>query len=133
MTMALGEADIAPEAVGYINAHGTATEIGDAVETESIKTAFADHAYRLMISSTKAVHGHTLGAAGALEAALTVTALNARAVPPTAFLDEPDPLCDLDYVPNHGRRGVDVQYAMSNSFAFGGANSVLVFRAWRGS
>jgi 3-oxoacyl-[acyl-carrier-protein] synthase II len=132
MRAALAEAGIAPEAVGYVNAHGTATDVGDIAETESIKAAFGDHARKLLISSTKAVHGHTLGAAGALEAALTVQALEQGAIPPTAHLTDPDPRCDLDYVPLTARQAA-VEYALSNSFAFGGANSVLAFRAWRRS
>lgn len=131
MRSALREAGVAPEEVSYINAHGTATAAGDVAETESIKTAFGDHAKRLAISSTKAVHGHTLGAAGALELVITLQAQMLGIAPPTAFLDEQDPALDLDYLALEARR-MTIRYAMSNSFAFGGSNAVLITKAWDG-
>lgn len=126
MRMALSQAGMDASGIDYINAHGAATPAGDAVETESIKEVFGTHAKSLMISSTKAVHGHTLGAAGALEFVLTIQALRAQAVPPTAFLEDPDPACDLDFVPLQGRPNQRIRAAMSNSFAFGGSNAALV-------
>ena len=116
-----------PEAIGYINAHGTGTSANDATETEAIREVFCAHADRLMVSSTKSMHGHALGAAGALEAAATLAALRGGMIPPTANFTEPDPACDLDVVPNHSRPA-EVEWAISNSFAFGGLNAVLVFR-----
>jgi 3-oxoacyl-[acyl-carrier-protein] synthase II len=125
---ALEDAGLAPEAIGYINAHGTATQVGDEAETAAIKEVFGAHAYRLAVSSTKSMHGHTLGAAGALEMVVTLLALARQAVPPTAHLFLPDPACDLDYVPHVGRSNVPLEAVMSNSFAFGGTNAVLVAR-----
>lgn len=125
---ALQDAGLAPEAIGYINAHGTATQVGDESETAAIKEVFGPHAYRLAVSSTKSMHGHTLGAAGALEMVVTLLALARQAIPPTANLHVPDPACDLDYVPHVGRTGVALDAVMSNSFAFGGSNAVLVAR-----
>ena len=125
---ALSDAALPPEAIGYINAHGTATQVGDEAETAAIKEVFGAHAYRLAVSSTKSMHGHTLGAAGALEMVVTLLALSRQAVPPTANLFLPDPVCDLDYVPLQGRREVALSAVMSNSFAFGGSNAVLVAR-----
>ena len=122
---ALADAGITPEAIAYVNAHGTATQVGDIAETETLKLVFGEHAKRLAISSTKAIHGHTFGAAGALELLITVMAQRAGVAPPTAFLDEPDPSCDLDYVPNQPK-DLEMPYAMSNSFAFGGANVALI-------
>jgi len=127
MRAALLDASARPEAVGYINAHGTGTTANDAAETEAIREVFGSHAGRLMVSSTKSMHGHALGAAGALEAAATLAALRGGIIPPTANFTEPDPACDLDVVPNHPR-SAEVEWAMSNSFAFGGLNAVLVFR-----
>lgn len=123
---ALLDAGLEPEAIGYINAHGTATQVGDESETAAIKEVFGEHAYRLAVSSTKSMHGHTLGAAGGLEMVVTLLALYRQAVPPTANLHVPDPACDLDYVPHVGRVGVPLEAVMSNSFAFGGTNAVLV-------
>jgi 3-oxoacyl-[acyl-carrier-protein] synthase II len=124
--LALAEAGRQPADVQYVNAHGTATQAGDVVETTALKEAFGDHARALWISSTKALHGHLLGAAGALEAVISVLALTHGVVPPTAHLDRPDPACDLDYVPNVARqRPLDL--VMSNSFGFGGMNAVLIF------
>jgi nodulation protein E len=126
MRMALDDAQIAPSDVQYLNAHGTATTINDANETRAIKAVFGNAAKNLAISSTKSMHGHPLGAGGGIEAVACITAMNENWVPPTVGLDEPDPECDLDYIPNVGRKQ-DVTYAMSNSFAFGGLNAVLVF------
>lgn len=127
MRLALRDAGIAPEQVGYINAHGTSTA-ADAVETQAIRDVFGDHAYKgLAVSSTKSMHGHLLGAAGGLEAALTALAMRDGVLPPTINLDDPDPDCDLDYVP-HRAREATVEYAMSNSFGFGGTNATLVLR-----
>lgn len=128
MALALGDAGIDAEDVDYINAHGTATVANDAVETAAIKQVFGAHAYRLSVSSTKSMHGHLLGAAGALEFAISILAMNAGVLPPTANLLLPDPECDLDYVPNHARTDVKIETVMSNSFAFGGTNAVLVAR-----
>ncbi|MGB1778187.1 MAG: beta-ketoacyl-[acyl-carrier-protein] synthase family protein [Longimicrobiales bacterium] len=127
-TAALRDARLDPEAIGYINAHATATPIGDLVEIEAIKEAFGDHAENLPISSTKAVHGHLVGAAGAIEAAITCMALDKRMIPPTAHLTDPDPALDLDCVPCIGRAVDDLEYGLSNSFAFGGTNAALIFR-----
>ena len=126
MVLALESAQLPPDAIGYINAHGTGTLANDPVETAAIKQVFGDHAYRLAVSSTKAMHGHLLGAAGALEFAATVLALHTQTLFPTLHLEQPDPECDLDYVPHGARHDVRVEAAMSNSFAFGGTNAVLV-------
>ncbi len=126
MKMALADAGLEPEKIDYLNAHGTATAINDKNETNAIKEVFGDHAYKLAISSTKSMHGHPLGAGGGIEATLCIKAMEENWVPPTTGLDEPDPDCDLDYVPNEGRDH-EVNYTMSNSFAFGGLNTVLVF------
>lgn len=124
---ALRDADVRPEQVGYVNAHGTATQVNDPMETEAIRQVFGQHADRLAVSSTKSMHGHALGAAGAIEAVATILALESGVLPPTANFLEPDPRCDLDCIPNEARRA-EVEYAISNSFAFGGLNAVLVFR-----
>jgi len=126
MRMALDDAQLSPSDIQYLNAHGTATTINDANETRAIKAVFGNAAKNLAISSTKSMHGHPLGAGGGIEAVACITAMNESWVPPTIGLDEPDPECDLDYIPNVGRKQ-DVTYAMSNSFAFGGLNAVLVF------
>lgn len=125
---ALLDAGMAPEAVGYVNAHGTGTSTNDPTEVEAIRAVFGPHAAKLMVSSTKSMHGHALGAAGALEAAATVWALHEGVIPPTANFTEPDPACDLDVVPNQARH-TRVECALSNSFAFGGLNAVLAFRS----
>lgn len=130
MHAALSDAGIAPEDIGYLNAHGTATQVGDIVETEAIKRAFGAHANRLAISSTKAVHGHMMGGTGALEFIASVLAMTRGIAPPTANLANPDPQCDLDYVPNVARP-LTTDAVMSNSFGFGGMNAVLVARRWR--
>ena len=120
-------AGLAPEQIGYINAHGTATLANDLTETAAIREVFGAHADRLAISSTKSMHGHALGAAAALECLATAIALESGVLPPTANFSEPDPECDLDIIPNTARKQ-QVEYAMSNSFAFGGLNAVLVLR-----
>jgi nodulation protein E len=128
MRGALREAGLAPEAVGYINAHGTGTPGNDPVESRAIREVFGAHADKLAVSSTKSLHGHALGAAGALEAVATVLALHHGILPPTANFTERDPECDLDYIPNKPR-AAQVEAALSNSFAFGGLNAVVAFRA----
>jgi nodulation protein E len=128
MRGALREAGMAPEEVGYINAHGTGTAGNDPVETKAIREVFGAHADKLAVSSTKSMHGHALGAAGALEAIATVLALHHGILPPTANFTEADPECDLDYIPNQART-LRVGAALSNSFAFGGLNAVVAFRA----
>jgi 3-oxoacyl-[acyl-carrier-protein] synthase II len=129
MTKTLKDAGVQPQQVNYINAHGTSTEIGDKLETIAIKRAFGDHAFKLAVSSTKSMTGHLLGGAGGLEAGFTVLALRDQILPPTANLENQDPECDLDYVPNQARKA-NVEYAMSNSFGFGGTNGALLFRRW---
>jgi nodulation protein E len=126
MRIALDDARVGTSDIGYVNAHGTATTINDRNETNAIKKVFGPHANKLAISSTKSMHGHPLGAGGAIEAVASIKAVQENWVPPTIGLDEADPECDLDYVPNAGREQ-RVGYAMSNSFAFGGLNAVLVF------
>ncbi|WP_129126881.1 beta-ketoacyl-ACP synthase II [Geomonas oryzae] len=127
MKMALRTAGINPEQVDYINAHGTSTPYGDVGETTAIKTVFGDHAYKLMVSSTKSMTGHLLGAAGGVEAVFSLLAMKNSVVPPTINYNDPDPECDLDYVPNTAR-DAKVEYAMSNSFGFGGTNASLLFK-----
>jgi nodulation protein E len=127
LRMALKDAGIGPEQVGYVNAHGTGTTVNDATETKALHLAFGAHAPKLAISSTKAMHGHTLGAAGAIESTAAILALTNDFVPPTINFSERDPECDLDYVPNCARPA-SFEYALSNSFAFGGLNAVLAFR-----
>jgi 3-oxoacyl-[acyl-carrier-protein] synthase II len=129
---ALGEAQISPQEIDYINAHGTATPWNDLLETQAIKKVFGDYAYKVPISSTKSMHGHPIGAAGAIELIVSLLAIKNQAIPPTINLDQPDPECDLDYVPNIGRKGVKVNTVMSNSFAFGGTNAVLIARKMEG-
>jgi 3-oxoacyl-[acyl-carrier-protein] synthase II len=129
MRAALERAEIAPERVGYINAHGTSTPLGDLAETKAIKEVFGDHAYELAISSTKSMTGHCFGAAGAVEAMMCVLALHEGVIPPTINYETPDPECDLDYVPNESRHA-DVPYALTNGFGFGGHNASLVFGRW---
>ena len=128
MRAALGSAALTPADVGYINAHGTATMQNDEIETGAIKAVFGERSYRVPISSTKSMHGHLLGAAGALEFVITVLALNDSVLPPTLHLDAPDPACDLDYLSTGARRVASLRAALSNSFAFGGTNAVLVAR-----
>ena len=129
MLNTLEDAKVPPSQVGYINAHGTSTDIGDRLETVAIKRAFGEHAFKLAVSSTKSMTGHLLGGAGGLEAGITVLALRDQILPPTVNLDNPDADCDLDYVPNHARKA-ELEYAMSNSFGFGGTNGALLFRRW---
>ena len=129
MLNTLTDAKIQPEQVGYINAHGTSTDLGDRLETVAIKRDFGDHACKLAVSSTKSMTGHLLGGAGGLEAGVTALALRDQILPPTANLENPDEGCDLDYVPQHSRN-TDMEYAMSNSFGFGGTNGALLFRRW---
>ncbi len=127
MLNALRDAGIAPEAVDYINAHGTSTPLGDLAETNAIKAAFGDHAKKLAVSSTKSTTGHMLGAAGAAEAIFTILALREQVIPPTINLDNQDPECDLDYTPNEAR-AAKLEIAISNSFGFGGTNGTLAFK-----
>ncbi len=129
MRAALRSAKLEPGRIDYINAHGTATQQNDAVETAAIKQVFGENAYSIPVSSTKSMHGHLLGAAGALEFVISVAALGRSAVPPTRHLNEPDPECDLDYVPDQARTGLSLRSVMSNSFAFGGTNAVLIAEA----
>jgi nodulation protein E len=128
MHSALADGGLEPGQIRYINAHGTGTDVNDVTETAAIRMLFGAHAGRLSVSSTKSMHGHTLGAAGALEALATVMALRANILPPTANFTTPDPRCDLDVVPNQARACSDAEFALSNSFAFGGLNAVLAFR-----
>jgi 3-oxoacyl-[acyl-carrier-protein] synthase II len=130
MRNSLRDAGIGPSQVDYINAHGTSTEVGDRAETVAIKRAFGDHAYKVAVSSTKSMTGHLLGGAGGLEAGITVMAIRDQVAPPTINYENPDPLCDLDYVPNHARP-MKIEYALSNSFGFGGTNGCLIFKRYR--
>ena len=129
MTMAIKDAGIKPEDIGYINAHGTSTHLNDAGETMAIKTAFGDHAYKLMVSSTKSMTGHLLGGAGAVEAVFSTMALYDGFIPATINYKVPDEECDLDIVPNEGRN-TQVEYALSNSLGFGGHNASVIFKKW---
>jgi 3-oxoacyl-[acyl-carrier-protein] synthase II len=129
MKMALDDGGLEPEAIGYINAHGTSTDLNDKCETQAIKTVFGAHSYKLAVSSTKSMTGHLLGGAGGVEAAFCVLTLQRGIIPPTINYENPDPDCDLDYVPNVSRRA-DVGVALSNSFGFGGTNASLVFRRY---
>ena len=131
MGLALKKAGIRPDQVGYINAHGTSTPYNDRLETLAIKKCFGDHARSIAISSTKSMTGHLLGAAGGLEAGISALAVHHQVVPPTINLDHPDPECDLDYVP-HQSREVAIEYALSNSFGFGGTNAALLFKRYEG-
>ena len=131
MKLALEDAGLAPEAVDYINAHGTSTPMNDACETAAIHTTFGEHAKELMVSSTKSMTGHLLGAAGAVEAIFTALALRDGFVPATIGYQVPDPACDLDIVPNEGRTA-DIKVALSNSLGFGGHNAAIVLKKWEG-
>ena len=122
---------IVPSTVGYINAHGTATHYNDASESEAIRKVFGEHADTLAVSSTKSMIGHTLGAAGGIEAVFSVLAIKERKLPPTINYVNPDPECDLDYVPNEPREA-DISHALSNSFGFGGTNAALLFKRYEG-
>jgi len=128
MRRALARSEVAPDTVGYINAHGTSTPLGDAAESQAIEHVFGDHAHAgLAVSSTKSMHGHLLGAAGAIEGIATVLALQHGIIPPTTNYETPDPACTLDYVPNVPRKAPDLRIAMSNGFGFGGHNTSVVF------
>ncbi len=129
MQNALEDASVSPEDVDYINAHGTSTDLNDKYETQAIKTVFGEHAWKLAVSSTKSMTGHLLGAAGGLEAAYTALTLDRQCIPPTINYRNPDPDCDLDYVPNKPRTA-EIRVAVSNSFGFGGTNGSLVFQRW---
>jgi 3-oxoacyl-[acyl-carrier-protein] synthase II len=129
MMVTLKDAGITPEQVGYVNAHGTSTPIGDALETVALKRVFGDRAKDVPISSTKSMTGHLLGGAGGLEAGISVLALRDQILPPTINQENPDPACDLDYIPNQARKAI-VRYALSNSFGFGGTNASLLFKRW---
>jgi nodulation protein E len=131
MTRALRDGAIAAEQVDYVNAHGTGTPLNDPTETQAIKLALGQHAKEVAVSSTKSMHGHTLGAAGAVEAGASVLALKQGVIPPTANFTGPDTECDLDAVPNHAKQR-QLDYALSNSFAFGGLNAVLLFQRYSG-
>ena len=132
MEQALADAGgVAPEQVGYVNAHGTSTPLNDSCETEAIKAVFGEHARDLAVSSTKSMTGHMLGAAGAVEAIFTALALRDSFIPPTIGYAEADPACDLDYVPGSGRVA-ELSYALSNSLGFGGHNACVLFKRWEG-
>jgi 3-oxoacyl-[acyl-carrier-protein] synthase II len=131
MRAALKDAKLDASAIGYLNAHGTSTPIGDAIETTAIKRLFGERAKQVPVSSTKSMTGHLLGGAGGLEAGISVLALRDQVLPPTINYETPDPACDLDYVPNHARKA-SVEYALSNSFGFGGTNAALIFKRWSG-
>jgi 3-oxoacyl-[acyl-carrier-protein] synthase II len=129
MRIALKDAGVSPDAVDYINAHGTSTPAGDVNETQSIKEVFGEHARALPVSSTKSMTGHLLGAAGGIESVITVLSITRGMVPPTINYETRDPECDLDYVPNKAR-AVEVRYALTNSFGFGGTNASLLFKRY---
>lgn len=131
MQFAINDAGIKPEEIGYVNAHGTSTPLNDAGETKVVKAVFGDYAYKLAVSSTKSMTGHLLGAAGAIEAIITAMALKDGFLPPTINLVNPDPECDLDYVPNRGR-AADIKYALSNALGFGGHNAAIVLKKFNG-
>lgn len=132
MEMALRKGGVTPEQVGYINAHGTGTPLNDKVETTAIKRVFGGHACKIGVSSTKSMTGHMMGAAGSLEAVVTILAVETQVLPPTMHYAEPDPDCDLDYVPNTARVVSGLEYALSNSVGLGGHNAALLFRRWSG-
>jgi 3-oxoacyl-[acyl-carrier-protein] synthase II len=131
MRNAIADAKIAPDAIAYINAHGTSTPVGDRIESNAIKQAFGDHARKVAVSSTKSMTGHLLGGAGGLEAGIVALALRDQIAPPTINYETPDPGCDLDYVPNQARP-MEMEYSLTNSFGFGGTNGALVFRRYSG-
>jgi 3-oxoacyl-[acyl-carrier-protein] synthase II len=131
MRNAMRSAGIEPSAVQYVNAHGTSTGLGDKAETLAIKQAFGEHAKKLAVSSTKSMTGHLLGGAGGLEAGISVLAIRDQIAPPTINYEFPDPECDLDYVPNQARP-TNIEYALSNSFGFGGTNGCLIFKRYKG-
>ena len=127
MANALAEAGMEPSDISYVNAHGTSTPMNDRLETEALKAVFGDEAYKIKISSTKSMTGHLLGAAGGVEAAISVLAVSESAIPPTINLENPDPDCDLDYTAHHAQKGI-VNAAMSNNLGFGGHNASLIFK-----
>jgi 3-oxoacyl-[acyl-carrier-protein] synthase II len=129
MRNALRDASLEPNKIDYLNAHATSTEIGDKIETSAIKQAFGDHAYKLAVSSSKSMTGHLLGGAGGLEAGITILAMRDQIAPPTINLNNPDPECDLDYIANYARP-MKIDYALSNSFGFGGTNASLIFKRY---
>ncbi|HLJ24385.1 MAG TPA: beta-ketoacyl-ACP synthase II [Candidatus Acidoferrales bacterium] len=129
MRAAIRDARLEPHQVDYVNAHGTSTPLGDAIETKAMKRVFGEHARKIAVSSTKSMTGHLLGGAGGLEAGISVLALRDQVLPPTINQETPDPECDLDYIPNHMRKA-PVQHALSNSFGFGGTNAALLFKRW---
>jgi 3-oxoacyl-[acyl-carrier-protein] synthase II len=129
MRAAIHDARIEPQQIGYVNAHGTSTPLGDAIETRAMKRVFTEHVKKIAVSSTKSMTGHLLGGAGGLEAGISVLALRDQSLPPTINQENPDPECDLDYVPNHMRKAT-LDYALSNSFGFGGTNAALLFKRW---
>jgi 3-oxoacyl-[acyl-carrier-protein] synthase II len=131
MVNAIRSAGIQPEQIGYVNAHATSTPLGDALESQGIENTFGEHAtsHKLLVSSSKSMTGHLLGGAGGLEAGITVMALINQMIPPTVNLENVDPACRLNYVPNKPQKA-DVQYALSNSFGFGGTNGSLIFKRW---
>jgi 3-oxoacyl-[acyl-carrier-protein] synthase II len=131
MRAAIKDAKLTPEDIGYVNAHGTSTPLGDVIETRALKRVFGERAKSVPISSTKSMTGHLLGGAGGLEAGISVLALRDQIIPPTINLETPDPECDLDYVPNVARKAT-LDYALSNSFGFGGTNAALIFKRWSG-
>jgi 3-oxoacyl-[acyl-carrier-protein] synthase II len=131
MKMALADADLAPEDIDYINAHGTSTPLNDKCETHAIKTVFQDHARKLAVSSTKSMTGHMLGAAGGIEAVFTALSIHDQLAPPTINLENPSPECDLDYVPKVARK-MKIRAALSNSFGFGGTNAVVAMKKFAG-
>jgi 3-oxoacyl-[acyl-carrier-protein] synthase II len=131
MRAAIKDAKLTPEDIGYVNAHGTSTPLGDVIETRALKRVFGESAKKVPISSTKSMTGHLLGGAGGLEAGIAVLALRDQVIPPTINLESPDPECDLDYVPNVARKAT-LDYALSNSFGFGGTNAALIFKRWSG-
>jgi 3-oxoacyl-[acyl-carrier-protein] synthase II len=131
MRAAIKDAKLTAADIGYVNAHGTSTPLGDAIETRALKRVFGERAKQVPISSTKSMTGHLLGGAGGLEAGISVLALRDQILPPTINQETPDPECDLDYIPNHARKA-SVEYALSNSFGFGGTNAALIFKRWSG-
>ena len=130
MSEALKDAGMKPDDIDYINAHGTSTPLNDSCETKAIKQVFGEHAYKIPISSTKSMTGHLLGGAGGIEAVFSIKALEEGVIPPTMNYENPDPECDLDYVPNEAR-SMGISTVMSNSFGFGGTNGVLIFRKFQ--
>jgi 3-oxoacyl-[acyl-carrier-protein] synthase II len=129
MRAAIRDARLEPDQIDYVNAHGTSTPLGDAIETKAMKRVFGEHARKIAVSSTKSMTGHLLGGAGGLEAGISILALRDQVLPPTINQEKPDPECDLDYIPNHSRKAA-VEYALSNSFGFGGTNAALLFKRW---